>query len=298
MVGVSPLRSLNGLRAFEAAARHRSFTKAAAELNVSQAAVSHIVRELEERLGVPLFVRHTNSLALTAEGRELWPVLSSAFAVISEAVERVRDSSAGRRQITVGVGASFALRWLMPRLERFREANPAVAVEVAISTSGMRFQEDWTCGVRYGDGNWDGFEVEPLCAPELVPVCTPVLAAGLTRPADLQAMTLLHVNGSPEDWPRWLGANGVPHIRRRLTLPNYATALQAAIDGLGVALTFTSYVADDLRAGRLAMPFPQSVSKGRAWALIYRPSRKGSAEFGAFRDWLVTEIGAPHALPA
>jgi LysR family glycine cleavage system transcriptional activator/LysR family transcriptional regulator of beta-lactamase len=288
------LPSLNGLRAFEAAARNRSFTKAAAELNVSQAAVSHIVRELEERLGVPLFVRQSNHLVLTPEGRELWPALSAAFGAMAEAVERITAQARRQRQIKVGVSASFALRWLIPRLERFHQIHPELSVEVAISNS-TRFQEDWTCGVRFEDGDWTGYEVERLHAPELVPVCAPALAGRLGGPLDLERVTLLHVASAPEDWPRWLAVNGLPTIRRGLTLANYAMALQAALDGVGVALTLSPYATEDLKAGRLVAPFPHPVAKGRNWALIYRPFRKGTAELDAFRRWLFAEIGAPAA---
>lgn len=291
----TPLRSLNGLRAFEAAARYRSFTKAAEELNVSQAAVSRIVKVLEERLEVPLFRRTANQLLLTQEGKELLPTLTSAFDTISDAISKVVESSRSKRHLTVGVGGTFALRWLIPRLARFQDIHPNLDLQVSIGNTTSYFDEDWTCGVRFQDGDWEGYEVEPLFAPNLIPVCAPAVAETLSHSADLKDATLLYVASALDDWPRWLGVDSVPE-GRRLVVQTYAMALQAALDGVGVALTLCPYVVDDLRVGRLVSPFPRTVTKGRNWALIYRPFRKESGELVEFRQWLLDEITASESV--
>lgn len=285
------LPSLNGLRAFEAAARHGSFTGAAAELHVSQAAVSRMVKLLEERLGFPLFERRANALTPTERARALQPALTEAFDGMARAVEQVSSMRAGP-VLTVGVGATFAVRWLIPRLSGFHSAHPDIEVRIATGGAANPIGEDWTCAVLLGDGHWAGYAVERLFTATMRPVCSPALAAGLKKPADLRTATLLHVSHWMEDWPHWLDAAGAPRpVSKGLTFANYAMTLQAAIDGVGVALALDPYVTDDLAAGRLVEPFPLAVPMGRSWYLAYRPARRQLAGFAAFRDWLLREAG-------
>lgn len=280
------LPSLNGLRAFEAAARHGSFTGAAAELHVSQAAVSRMVKLLEERLGFALFERRANALTLTERGRALHPTLTGAFDAIAQTVERVSAMRAGP-VLTVGLGATFAVRWLIPRLSGFHMAHPEIEIRIATGGAGAPISDEWTAAVLIGDGRWPGFEAERLFSSSLQTVCAPSLARGLHRPADLGAATLLHVSHWPEDWPRWLAANGVEAPgANRLSFGSYAMTLQAAIDGVGVALVPQPYIMDDIAAGRLVTPFAPTLPMDLDWYLVHRPSRRAAPGLAAFRDWL------------
>jgi DNA-binding transcriptional LysR family regulator len=281
------LPSLNGLRAFESAARHTSFTAAADELHVTQAAISRMVRLLEERMGAQLFHRRPNGLVLTAPGKALQPAITAALDTIAGACEQVM-AMRNSPLLTLGIGPSFAIRWLIPRLASFYREHPEIEVRIATGGAINPFQDDWTCGIRLGDGNWPGFEAEPLFSADLFPVCTAAIAARLTRPADLRKETLLQVAHAPEDWPLWLSAAGVKPDAKALgpRFDNYAMALQAALDGIGVAIGLGPYVADDIAAGRLVAPFQLAVPKGRAWYLVYQSIRQDEPELVAFRGWL------------
>jgi LysR family glycine cleavage system transcriptional activator/LysR family transcriptional regulator of beta-lactamase len=281
------LPSLNGLRAFEAAARHASFTAAADELHVTQAAVSRMVRLLEERLGFLLFERRPNGLALTAQGKALQPGITAAFDAIAGVTEQVAAMRSAP-VLTVGVGPSFAVRWLIPRLASFYRDHPDIEIRIATGGAINPFQDDWTCGIRLGDGNWPGYEAEPLFSADLFPVCTAGIAQRLERPSDLRKETLLQVAHSPGDWPLWLSAAGVklPASRLGPRFDNYAMVLQAALDGIGVAIGLRPYVEDDIAAGRLVAPFALTVPQGRAWYLVYQSFREEDRGFIAFRNWL------------
>jgi DNA-binding transcriptional LysR family regulator len=281
------LPSLNGLRAFEAAARHGSFVAAGNELHVTQAAVSRMVRLLEARLGFALFERLPNGLALTAQGKALQPGLTAAFdaiAGITEQVAAMRHAPV----LTLGVGPSFAVRWLIPRLAGFHHRHPDIEVRLATGGAINPFKDDWTCGILLGNGDWPGYAAEPLFSADLFPVCTAAIARQLAQPSDLNTQDLLQVAHSPEDWPLWLEAAGVKLRSKSLgpRFDNYAMALQAAVDGVGVAIGLRPYVEDDIAAGRLVAPFALGVPKGRAWYLVYRPFRHDDPGLVAFRGWL------------
>ena len=281
------LPSLNGLRAFEAAARHGSFVAAGQELNVTQAAVSRMVRLLEARLGFPLFERLPNGLVLTAQARALQPNLTAAFDSIASSVAQV---SAMRTTpvLTIGVGPSFATRWMIPRLASFYRAHPEIEVRLATGGAINPFRDDWTCGILLGGGDWPELAAEPLFSADLFPVCAASIARRLGEPSDLMQESLLQVVHSPEDWPLWLSAAGVKRRRAALgpSFANYGMALQAALDGVGVAIGLRPYVEDDIAMGRLVAPFSLSAPKGRAWYLVYRPFRETDPGLIAFRDWL------------
>ena len=280
------LPSLNGVRAFEAAARHGSFAKAADELAVTPAAVSRLVKLLEERLEVALFRREPNGVALTPAGQAYQPGLTRLLDDLAALTEQVRTLS-DRRTLTVGVGPTFAIRWLIPRLGDFQSMHKGIDVHIATGGAAAPFSDDWTCGIILGDGDWPGLEGEPLFAADLTPVCAPALAEKLETPADLADATLLRVAHSPEDWPRWLDAAGVSGIKAEgPELGFYGQALQAAMDGVGVAMGIRPYIDDDLAAGRLAAPFDVSIPKGRSWYLVYRAFRAEDPAFTAFREWV------------
>jgi LysR family glycine cleavage system transcriptional activator len=278
---------LNGIRAFEAAARTGSFAKAADELHVTPAAISRMVHLLEDRLGVSLFERKANKLVATDPGRIYQTGLTQLFDALANLTAQV-TAMGGSRVLTIGVGPTFAVRWLIPRLADFQKLEPELEVRFATGGATVPFNDDWTCGIRLGDGQWDGFAAEPLFAANLMPVCAPALAKRLREPDDLKNVTLLRVAHASEDWTGWLKAAGVPKLRARgPEFEFYGQALQAAADGVGVAMGISPYVDEDLRAGRLVAPFRQSVPKGAHWYLIYRDFRKDEAAFVAFREWIM-----------
>jgi DNA-binding transcriptional LysR family regulator len=284
------LPSLNGLRAFEAAARLGSFVAAGEELNVTQAAISRMVRLLEERLGFKLFDRMPNGLALTPQGKALQPGLTAAFDAIAGVTQQVA-AMRSTPVLTLGVGPSFAVRWLIPRLASFYRQHPDIEVRLATGGAINPFKDDWTCGILLGNGDWAGHQAEPMFSADLFPVCARAIAQRLKKPADLAKEVLLEVQHSPEEWPLWLAA---ARVKRANTLgprfDNYAMALQAAVDGVGVAIGLRPYVEDDLASGRLVAPFKLAVPKGQAWYLVYRPFRQDDAALVAFREWLMANL--------
>jgi LysR family glycine cleavage system transcriptional activator len=283
------LPSLNGLKAFEAAARHGSFAAAAGELNVSPAAVSRLVHLLEDRLRIVLFERSANRLALTAAGRAYQAGLTPLFDALANLTAQV-TAGASARILTVGVGPTFATRWLIPRLSRFQAQAPEIDVRFTTGGVAAPFRDDWTCGIKLGDGNWPGLVSERLFPADLSPVCAPRVAESLKEPADLRNATLLRVAHAEDDWRRWLDVAGVHRIEPKgPVFDYYGQALQAAADGVGVAMGIRPYVDDDLAAGRLAAPFSITVPKGQQWYLIYRDMRTDQPDFATFRNWIMAE---------
>jgi LysR family glycine cleavage system transcriptional activator len=286
---------LNGIKAFEAAARGGSFAAAGAELHVSAAAVSRMVHLLEERLGVALFERKANKLVTTAAGRAYQSGLTPIFDALASLTAQVTAPSSVR-VLTIGIGPTFAMKWLIPRLADFRKEEPDIDVRITTGGAAAPFGEDWSCGVRLGDGEWPGLTAEPLFAADLLPVCAPRLASALKRPADLKGPSLLRVAHSPDDWPLWLKAAHVPRVGARGTeFQFYGQALQAAVDGLGIAMGIRPYIDDDLAAGRLVAPFALSVPKGMRWYLVYRSFRTEQRDFAAFRRWIIRAAAEPAA---
>jgi LysR family glycine cleavage system transcriptional activator len=285
-----PMRKLpflNGIRAFEAAARAESFAKAADELHVTPAAISRMVQLLEQRLGVPLFERKANRLVLTAAGRSYQTGLTQVFDQLASLTAQI-TAMAGSRVLTVGVGPTFATRWLIPRLAGFQKEEPEVEVRFATGGATLPYNDDWTCGIRLGDGDWPDFTAERLFAADFTPVCSPAMARRLKSPDDLRTATLLRVAHAADEWPRWFKTVELSKIRvKGPEFEYYGQALQAAADGVGVAIGISPYVDDDLKAGRLVAPFAQSVSKGEHWYLIYREGRKDEAALRAFRAWIL-----------
>ena len=289
MVPMRQLPYLNGIRAFEAAARCGSFATAALELNVTPAAVSRMVRLLEQRLGVTLFERTANRLSLTTSGKAYVVGLGPIFDALILLTDQVKTLSGGRT-LTIGVGPTFAIRWLIPRLADFHRVAPDI--EVRITTGGVAapFADDWTCGVKLGHGNWPGLVAEKMFGADLIPVCAAQLARRLKEPRQLKDATLLNVAHAREDWPLWLKAAGLGgSVPKGPTFEFYGQALQAAADGVGVALGIRPYIDDDLKAGRLMAPFKLSVPKGSDWYLIFREARRNEPSFAAFRRW-ITEV--------
>lgn len=284
---------LNGIRAFEAAARAGSFSGAAAELHVTPAAVSRMVRLLEQRLKVALFERGANRLALTPAGRRYQVGLAPIFDALALLTEQVRGT-ASSRVLTIGVGPTFAVKWLIPRLAAFRAVAPDVDVRVTTGGVAAPFADDWTCGIKLGDGNWPGLAAERLFEADLIPVCSPRHGRDIRVPGDLHSANLLRVAHSPGDWPLWLEAAGAPDVTASgPVFEYYSQALQAAVDGVGVALGIRPYIDDDLSAGRLVAPIAHSVPKGSRWFLIYQRHRREEPSFQSFRNWIRSTLGPP-----
>lgn len=285
---------LNALRAFEVSARHLSFTRAAAELNVTQTAVSAQVKNLEQRLGVPLFRRLPRGLALTDEGLALLPMLSDSFARMGTLLEQFRGGRL-HEVLTVAAVGTFAVGWLLPRLDGFRRAHPFVDLRLLTHNNRVDLAGEGLDGaIRFGHGAWHGTEAEPLVDAPLSPMCDPALAARLQAPADLARETLLR-SYRADEWPRWFDAatTACPLLRGPVFDSSLAIAAAAA-QGLGVGLLPAAMFAADLREGRLVQPFAVELPLGRYW-LTRLQSRPPSAAWQAFRTWLLDEARATMA---
>ncbi|HYZ21015.1 MAG TPA: transcriptional regulator GcvA [Rhodopila sp.] len=287
-----PLPSLTGLQAFEVAARHMSFTRAAAELNVTQTAISHQIRRLEEQLGRPLFIRRNRTLALTPEARDYLPLIRSAFEDLRRATEKFRRADHDG-VLTVSTTASLATKWLVSRVAAFQEANPGIEVRITTSAHLVDFaREDVDMAVRYGRGHWPGLRAEWLMPENLFPVCSPALLNGskpLRRPEDLAHHTLLHTMVSREDWQLWLTASGLPAslaARRGLVFDQSFMALQAAVEGLGVALGRSHLVEADIAAGRLVAPFDIVIPQDAGYYIVAPEENADRPKIKLFRQWL------------
>lgn len=277
---------LNALRAFEAAARHLNLTRAAEELHVTQTAVSQHIRNLEERLGRPLFRRLPRGLALTDEGRQLVPVLSDSFARIGQALHRLADTRP-REVLTVGVVGTFAIGWLLPRLRVFHASHPFVDLRLLTHNNRVDLAgEGLDCAIRFGDGAWHGTEAQRLMPAPLSPLCAPEVAARLDEPADLCAEALLR-SYRADEWPAWFAAAGAPcPVLRGAVFDSSLTLAEAAAQGAGVALLPVRMFERELRQGRLVQPFTRTTALGDYW-LCRLKSRTPTDALQAFRNWLM-----------
>lgn len=287
---------LNALRAFEAAARHLNFTRAAIELHVSQGAVSHQVAQLERRLGTRLFHRLPRGLALTDEGHALVPVVADAFDRVAATLDQYADGRF-REALKVGVVGTFATGWLLPRLDAFARTHPSI--DLRISTNNNRVDlagEALDYAIRFGDGAWHGTHAEPLLAAPMAPLCAPALAARLKSPADLLHERLLR-SYRADEWTLWFAGAGIatPMLRGPI-FDSSALMAAAAAAGQGVALAPPSMFARELAAEQLVQPFAATIDAGRYW-LTRLMSRPASDAMQRFRGWLLAEIadsaGAP-----
>lgn len=296
------LPPLNALRSFEAAGRHLSVSKAANELHVTPAAVSHQVKALEDYLDVQLFRRVGNTLLLTDAGEALLPGLRSGFAELLQAVGALRERDV-RGSLVLSVAPVFAAHWLIPRLGQFRSQHPSIDVRVSASLEIVDFEKDGIdAAVRVGRGRYAGLVSDRLFGESLAPMCNPVLLDGehpLERPEDLRHHVLLHFDwpGSEQvfpDWETWLRATGVEGVDwnsgPRFTQPDHA--MQAAIAGAGVVLGWRTLARPDLDSGRLAAPFELSLPTDVAFYFVYPEVAQARPKLVAFREWLLLEAGA------
>lgn len=289
------LPPLTSLRAFEAAGRHLSFTKAAAELTVTQAAVSHQVKALEEHLGVALFLRHPRQLELTRAGKILFPAVRDAFNRIGDSVAKLNRDVSGA-VLTVRLAPSFAAKWLSPRLDDFRRRHPQINLSLTHSNEPADFKrQPVDIAVTYGLGDWRGVVCEPLLHIDFFPVCAPHVLQGqrpLAEPSDLKHHTLLH-DTNHQPWTDWLALAGADSVdpTRGTVVDDTNVLIQAAIDGLGIALGSTHFVADHLAAGRLTRPFDAVMHSDYAYYVVCPRKHLKRPEVVQFKNWLLSQVG-------
>lgn len=282
---------LKSLRAFEAAARHLSFTHAAIELNVTHSAVSQQVKLLEDQLNCPLFLRIPRGLALTPEGETLLPVLNESF----DRIAQLLDYFSGRKvqeKLKIGVVGTFAIGFLLPRLAAFYQKFPHI--ELQISTNNNRVDiaaEGLDFAIRFGDGAWHGTAAMYLCDSPLTPLCTPDIAAQLTQPADLLNFTLLR-SYRRDEWTAWLQQAGGPQLPPThpvIVFDSSVTMLEAAKCGLGVAIAPARMFSHLLQTGEIVRPFPSEISFGSYW-LTRLQSKAETNAMREFAQWLSAEL--------
>jgi LysR family glycine cleavage system transcriptional activator len=292
---------LQALKAFDAAARHLSFTKAGRELNVTPAAVSHQIKELEDQLGVSLFQRTSRHMQLTRHGLTLRPAVEDALAGLTRALQRIRESE-NPKQIRVSATPSIAAKWLVPRLDRFLDFVPGADVRIDVSASLANFDRDEAdVAIRFGDGVYPGLSVDKLFQDTIFPVCSPDLLKDgkpLREPRDLLQHTLIHLDFEAQgaiwpNWRMWMLAAGIRDFNdsRGLHFKQTSLAVQAAIDGHGVALGDSTLVADDIAEGRLIKPFELALRTPPQYAyhLITRKNIDDHPIIKTFRDWILAE---------
>lgn len=282
---------LNALRMFDAAARHQSLTRAAQELHVTQAAVSQHIRNLEERLGKPLFRRLPRGLALTDEGQALWPVVAQSFERIEQSLQQVAEPRP-REILTVGVVGTFAIGWLIPRLSQFQQLHPYIDLRLLTNNNRVDLAgEGLDAAVRFGDGAWHGTHAQMLLRAPLSPMCTPMLAQQLREPADLARQTLLR-SYRTQEWEGWFaGLDQTAPLARGAMFDSSLTLAEAAAQGAGIALLPARMFEHMLQQGRLVRPFAHEVDTGAYW-LTYLKSRQASSALQTFRQWLMTQLQA------
>jgi LysR family transcriptional regulator, glycine cleavage system transcriptional activator len=306
------LPSLHHLRAFEAAARNGSITQAAAELSVTQSAVSHQVKALEAHLGVTLIQRCGREIALTAAGQAYYPELEAALDRIAQATDRLTYQQA-RSSLTVNVTSSFATRWLIPRLASFCNAYPEIDARLATTEKVLDFNPQmYDASIRCLDAptlnalrkrrDWGDVATEPFLGETKFPVCSPQLLQGkpLKKPADLRHHTLLHTRSMPHGWSEWLSAAGVDRIDSEagLTFDNLHFSLQAASRGLGVAIGSRPLTQEELDNGTLVAPFPGIETECKRYHVIYPAAATGKPEIVAFCNWLLAIAQEPERAQA
>ncbi|TGR72543.1 LysR family transcriptional regulator [bacterium M00.F.Ca.ET.194.01.1.1] len=283
---------LNGLRAFEASARHLSFTRAAIELCVTQAAVSQQVKGLEKRLGVALFQRLPRGLKITAEGEALLPTVTSSFDQMATTLDRI-EAGQVRELLFLGVVGTFAVGWLLPRLQAFQKRHPFI--DVRVSTNNNRVDmaaEGLDFAIRFGQGSWHGTDAFRLFDAPLSPLCTPKLAETLKAPADLMEATLLR-SYRADEWSSWFAAAGVTpaaQVNAGIVFDTSLGMMEAALQGLGVALAPPSMFSRHLASGAVVQPFPVTMSLGSYW-LTRLQSKPPTPAMQVFSDWLFDSIG-------
>lgn len=287
---------LAALRAFESAARHRSFTKAASELFLTQSAVSRHVRNIEEFFGFPLFERKHRSVVLTPEGETYMRELVEAFSRIDLATRRIKHSDS-QDILNIHAYTTFAMQWLIPRLRAFHDANPEINVQLTASVQPIDLEkENIHCAIRTQPADWGaGIRADKLFDSLLIPVCSPHFELATwpnVQPSDLQRVTLLHSLSRAADWRIWLQSVGsdIVDANSGMKFESSAMAYLAAQKGMGVAIAQRFLVQDELRMGTLKQIFPQAVRSDRTYYFLSSPRYIGHAALETFRGWLLSEL--------
>jgi LysR family glycine cleavage system transcriptional activator len=298
-MAVRKLAHLNALRAFEAVARHMSFLEASRELAVTPGAISQQIRLLEDYYGVPLFRRHHRRISLTDEAAAILPTLGAGFDLLARALTQLQSEVAGGL-LVVTAPPTFAVKWLAPRLGAFALAFPRIQVRLE---SGQRLvdlrREEVDVAIRYGKGHWPGLAAELLFDEEMVPACAPAFATGVREPADLVGARLIHDrtmrDSDPDypDWRDWFAALGVDSGRAQgaLHFSSSLAAIQAAVDGHGVILGRSGAIDEEIKEGRLVVPFDRPIRSGYSYFLTSVGGLADAPKVATFRDWLKAEIG-------
>ncbi|MEI6860466.1 MAG: transcriptional regulator GcvA [Shewanella sp.] len=285
------LPPLNAVKAFEAAARHLSFTRAAEELFVTQAAVSHQIKALEEFLSLQLFRRKNRSLLLTEEGQGYFLDIKDIFVQLTDATNRLLARNA-IGSLTVSMPPSFAIQWLVPRLAKFSEKNPDIDVRIkAVDDEDDALSDDVDVAIFYGQGNWAGLRADKLKNEVLIPVCSPLLlnkSKPLNKPSDLKYHTLLH-DMNRHDWQAWFRQCGINdiNVNQGPIFSHSSLVLQAATHGQGVALGYSVLARPDIKAGRLVCPFPEILVSKNAYYLVCQQNHTEIGKIAAFREWML-----------
>jgi len=290
------LPPLNWIRAFEASARHLSFTHAATELNLTQAAVSNQIKGLENQLGCVLFIRLARGLELTNAGQAYLPAVQESVERLKAATQEIFGQGRNK-QLTVNINLSFLTAWLAPKISRFVAQHPDINLRMTTSIwdSFIDDSADNDLEIRYGHGEWKGKQVDRLTWDELVPVCSPgylKASAPLTTPDDIANHTLLHVYGYEEGWGYWLSQteHRPIEINQNFQFDNLATTLEMAANGVGLALGRTHLVDEMVKSGKLVIPLEQKVATEEAFYLVYTRSKLNCPQAVAFRNWLLEEV--------
>lgn len=297
---MSRLPPLNALRSFEVAARHLSFTRAADELFVTQAAVSHQIKALEQDLGVPLFRRLNRALVLTDEGQALLPYVRGAFDQLTTGVRQLEEFCCSGA-LTISTTPSFAGHWLVARLGRLRLAHPEIEIQLSANERLVDFvREGIDCAIRHGDGDWPGLRAYRLFQARIVPVCSPGLLNGpkpLKTPADLVQHTILHALDGYDEWRVWLRAAGVDDVDldHGLRFDTGGLALKAAANGIGVAIGRIPLLNDELASGHLVEPFDLILDEQCAYYFVTPEATADQPKITAFRNWLLAEAARENA---
>lgn len=295
--------SLNALRTFESAARLGSFKAAADELCVTHSAVSHQVKQLEQALGIELFLRHSRSVELTRVGRAYYPILREAFDRIAEGTDLVFNSKS-HSTLTVQVYSTFAIRWLIPRLSSLNEAHPDLKIRLHTSQSDVDFEhDDVDVCVMVGRRSKADLHYDYLFSSRIFPVCNSSMQTELEfdkGPSRLSAAPILQVYPSRRDWWVWLEENGVDDVDpdSGQQFDSYDLAMNSAMQGIGVALGMEPFVNRDLAAGVLVEPFPdQRVYVPGDWYLVCREEKTSHPDIVSFREWLLEQVAADESMP-
>jgi DNA-binding transcriptional LysR family regulator len=288
------LRHLLGpLRVFDAVYRSGGISRGADALHVTPGAVSQQIKQLETMFGVLLVRKAGREIELTEAGTMLAKGLSDLFDRIEAVVDEVTEVGNPKR-LRLKVLPTFAIKWLVPRLASFYAAHSDIDIEIATVSRAEELQLDNAdFVVRHGTGEWPGLHVDPLFDEIFVPVCSPALAQTIRVPEDLLEAQLLHSMMRPEGWPTWLGAGGLGEGQpaRNVTLANAALCVQAAVNGLGVAIAQAAYVRDDLASGRLVQPLDQVVPTEFGYYLLCDPAKADTQPLKLFREWLLSVAG-------